>query len=152
MKPATSKKELQALLKRQGLDSKKLTARNVMETMLAFYTNQRAEGCDVTQYGDMLLYQWGIYDWDRGGPKFFLFDITRQFVLGEGEDDDTFQLMFTLHYPVTLEVQSIKAGNRWCHSPQQISEFETFIRNSEPYIYAAERLSEKVSIEYDCAG
>ena len=54
--------------------------------MLAFYESMRFDDVDLAADGDMLLYQWGTYDWGRGAS--FEFDITRQLILGAGEDED----------------------------------------------------------------
>ena len=61
--------------------------------MLAFYGSVRFDDVDLAADGDMLLYQWGAYDWGEG--ESFEFDITRQLILGTGEDEDIFQLSLT---------------------------------------------------------
>ena len=43
-----------------------LTVPAAIDAMLAFYAEVRMEGCDMAHDGDMLLYQWGTYDWGRG--------------------------------------------------------------------------------------
>jgi hypothetical protein len=150
MKPDTSQDEFRLLLGRRDLAGKQLTAADALSAMAEFYLNHRAEGCDLGDGGDMLLYQWGIYGFGR--PKSFQFDITRQFIFGDGEDDEIFQLQFTLHYPVSEEVQAIKAGNRWCDTPKHLAEFESFIRHSAAFQFVAARLSDEVQIRYGCAG
>jgi hypothetical protein len=149
MKPELSETSFRALLRNRNLSEKRMTGADALSVMIAFYRDQRAKGCDATPQGDMLLFQWGIYGFGR--PKTFQFDITRQFIVGTGEDDEIFQLRFTLHYPA-LEVGTMRSGNRWCETPLQTSDFEEFVRKSEAYRYAGTRLSEEIELSYGCAG
>jgi hypothetical protein len=50
--------------------------------MLELYSDVRADGCDLEQDGDMLLYQWGTYAWDleRAKPELEV-DFARQLCL-----------------------------------------------------------------------
>ena len=121
-----------------------------LSAMAEFFVSERADGCDATRQGDMLLYQWGTFDWGDG-PS-FQFDITRQFIVGDGEDDEIFQLRFTLHYPVSDEAKALGSGNRWCKSLTQLDDFQNFIRQSAAYAFAAQRSAERVEIDYGCAG
>ena len=54
--------------------------------MLRFYGDESVAGCRDDGAGDMLLYQWGTYDWGAG--ESFEFDITRQLIFADDEDDD----------------------------------------------------------------
>ena len=53
--------------------------------MLAFYASERCDGCVLEEDGDMLLFQWGTYNW--GDSTHFELNITRQLMPG-GEDGD----------------------------------------------------------------
>jgi hypothetical protein len=150
MKPSRSLKVFRDLLKERALSAQRMIGADALAIMSEFYASERAEGCDTAAQGDMLLYQWGVYDWGHG-PS-FQFDITRQFILGDGEDHEIFQLQFTLHYPVSEEAKALRSGNRWCKSPAELEEFQAFIRQSAAFGFAAQRMSDKVEIAYDCAG
>jgi len=96
--------------------------------MLGFYRQIRASGCPVEEDGDMLLFQWGVYNWGHG--ETYSYDITRQFILSDG-DGEISQLSLTVHFSVTDLLRSLKEGNRWCGSPDEADEFESFIRDHE---------------------
>ena len=151
MKPSDSLKAFRALLKKHALPEQRLTGAEALSMMVEFFAAERAVGCDPTQQQrDMLLYQWGVFDWGDG-PS-FQFDITRQFIVGEGEDDEISQLRFTLHYPVSDEVKALGSGDRWCQSLTQLDDFQNFIRNSTAYRFSAHRRSDRIEIDYNCAG
>jgi len=92
--------------------------------MLAFYRTVRFDDVDLAGNGDMLLYQWGTYDWGRG--ESFEFDITRQLILGTGEDEDIFQLSLTFKFQPTVALLQLGAGNRWRRSLEEVEEFRSF--------------------------
>ena len=47
----------------------RLAAAEALELMAAFYRDVRAEDCDLDADGDMLLFQWGVYDWGTARPS-----------------------------------------------------------------------------------
>lgn len=117
--------------------------------MLGFYANQSAEQC-LSNGGDMLLYQWGTYDWGDG--KSFEFDITRQLIFGDGEDEDIFQLSLTFKFLPTDELTQLASGNRWCRSRAELKDFEYFIRLSAPFLAVNKQLASSAQLEYGIAG
>jgi hypothetical protein len=74
MKPDESKQALQDVAASRGVDLHASTLREGIEAMLAF----RAQIVCATCSDDMLLYQWGSYDWGNG--RYFEVNITRQFI------------------------------------------------------------------------
>lgn len=99
-----------------------------IELMLSFYEEERVAGCEVDDDGDMLLYQWGTYDWGEG--ETFDFDITRQLIGPGGEDEDIFQLSLTFRFAPTIDSRAIESGNRWCSRPNEVELFRDFIHKS----------------------
>lgn len=142
MHPENSEAELR---RRIGAPLDTLTARQGIDAMLAFYVKQRAECVPLEKYGDMLLFQWGVYGFNLLPPTFQI-DITRQFSL-EGEDEP-FQLLFTFHYEPTSESQAIREGNRWCNSPEKLPEFRQFIEASPGYVALSDAPPLRVEIVY----
>lgn len=133
-----------------GSDLAALSPSAGVEAMLEFYRDVRARGCDLARSGDMLLFQWGTYDWGRG--EYFEFDITRQFVLGAGADEDIWQLSLTFRFIPDEALQALGSGHRWCHSPRQVDEFAAWVRDSAAYAAVAGREPESVGLDYECAG
>src|SRR5260370_27897402 len=96
MKVASAKKRFQQLIKAKALQLSSLSPAEGITLMLALYQDERADGCEIDEDGDMLLYQWGCYDWGQG--ETFEFNITRQFMDGAGEEEDIRQLSLTFKF------------------------------------------------------
>jgi hypothetical protein len=77
--------------------------------------------------GDMLLFQWGTYDWHDGKGPSFQFELARQFVIAGFEpdraDDAIWQLRVTLHYAPSDATAAVGDGNRWCERMPDTSAF-----------------------------
>ena len=108
--------------------------------ILRFYDVHRIEGTTIEEDGDMLLFQWGVYDWGKG-PSFEL-DLTRQAIAlipaddeYEWEEQDIRQLCCTFYY-LPEPFRSIEEGNRWCHSPAGLAAFQQFVLE-HPVLYTA---------------
>lgn len=127
MKPSESKQHFEQFVAASGRSVATLSAENAVQLMLAFYQRIRATDCPLNEDGDMILFQWGTYDFGEG--KTYQYDITRQFVRSEPErDTEMSQLSLTTHFPVSDSLQALGHGNYWCPSPEQTKELEQFIR------------------------
>jgi hypothetical protein len=149
MTPRSARKRFLQFIHERGRELASLYPADGIELMLAFYKDERADGC-LKRNGDMLLYQWGCYDWGEG--ESFEFDITRQFIDGAGEDEDIRQLSLTFQFRPTKSLRKLKDGNRWCHSPKELNDFRRFIDSSAPYEAIAMALPARVSLESGIAG
>ena len=149
MTPENAQQELQKRIKQTGTPMTGLTPALGVRLMLDFYRDVRADGCELDEDGDMLLFQWGTYDFGEG--RSFQFDITRQFILAlpEDEDDDSAmsQLSFTFHFTPSAQFDALK-GNRWCSTPDDLKDFETFITDGDVYRAVATARPEKVTLDY----
>ncbi len=123
MTPTESDTELR---RRVGVPLDSLAVRQGIEAMLAFYADQRADGVHMDEDGDMLLFQWGVYSFS--GPPTFQLNLTRQFILPD--EDEPYQLSLTFHHAPSDQMKALEAGNRWCHSTDDLPEFRTFIDRS----------------------
>lgn len=106
-------------------------AAELVQVMLAFYRDHRVDGVEIDGDGDMLLFQWGTYDWGEG--KKFELDITRQFIDEDEECSEMIQLHMTLKFAVTDELEQIESGNEWCDSPEDINDFVKFVESNKAY-------------------
>src|SRR6266540_90945 len=52
--------------------------------------------------------------------RFFEVSIVRQFILGDGEDDDIWQLSLKFMYQPTGARTALSDGNRWCHRLDEV--------------------------------
>jgi len=128
-----------------------LTPADGVAAMISFYCDERADGCLFDDDADMLLFQWGTYDWGQG--ESFEFNITRQLILGGvSEDENIWQLSLTFKFTPDDQLRQLKPGNRWCRSSGDIRPFQDFIHDSEPYRIVADRRPSLVQLDYECAG
>lgn len=147
MKVEDAAAELEKHFARRGEVEAALTPSVAVASMMAFYRDVRAEECDLEADGDMLLFQWGTYDWGDG-PR-FEFDITRQFILGAGDDDDITQLHITFRFKPDETLQSIAAGDRWCRTPSELTDFSSFIEGQPAYHAVASRTDGEQDVRYE---
>ncbi len=122
----------------------------IISCMLDFYRDERVEDCRIEDDGDMLLYQWGTYDWGQG--RWFDLNITRQFIPQGGEDDDIFQLSVTAKYSPAPDLDELCSGNKWCGSPDEFPQFEEFVRGSNALKHLTGRPGDKVAITCNLTG
>lgn len=174
MKPQNAKREFETLLMQRELSLTALAVDRACQAMLDFYRLHRADGCDVSADGDMLLYQWDVVDSEEHG-RCLEWNLTRQFMLaatsdeesddadddadddeGDSSDDDelTWQLSLTMRFPLDDSVEAFSAGNKWCptHRPQAVDYFEKFIRESPAFKLAVTRTTASVELDYFNAG
>jgi hypothetical protein len=121
-----------------------------IDLMLRFYGDEPVDGLANGDTADMLLFQWGVFDWGHG--ESFEFDITRQLIFGDGEDDDIFQLSLTFRFVPTDELRNLPKGNRWCSSRAELEDFRHFVLRSAPYAALNKKLASSVDLHYGCAG
>ena len=120
-----------------------------IQRMLTFYREVRVEGCALDADEDMLLYQWGTYDWGKG--ESVELDITRQLIVGDG-DEDIFQLSLTFKFESAESLRQIGNGNHWCHSLEELEEFQAFISGSPAFQILGRKEPSEVQLEYGIAG
>jgi len=131
----------------RGVMLSQLTAEAAVDLMLAFYQAVRADDVAMNADGDMLLFQWGVYDWGHGAS--FTYNITRQLIFPHGdsqqdveqaehtEDDEDeytmaiYQLSLTLNYTPTDVLYAITPGNRWCSHRGELTEFKEYIKGAD---------------------
>ena len=143
--------QAEAALRRRlrGRSFEHLTGPAAFDVMLSFYLEERARGV-IDAGGDMLLFQWGDYTWDD--PS-FMYDVTRQFITGTGEDDDDFwQLSLTVHYAVSEETQRLGTGSRWCGDSREAAEFATFVREHPVTAYVSSVAPLRADLQFGQAG
>lgn len=112
--------------------------------MFAFYQAEKPAGCDGPD-GDMLLFQWGTYDWGTG--RHFSLNITRQFIEDGLQDDDAIsQLSLTFRFDPTVELEALGAGNRWCDGPSEFSIVRDSALSSVPFMAVADQSAAAVEL------
>lgn len=150
MKLKVAKKAFREYLASKGERLPKLTPARAVVAMTSFYRDVRADGCPIEADGDMLLFEWGIFDWGSGAR--FEIDIVRQLIAEPGDDDDIWQLHLTFRCEPTEALEGLGKGSRWCHSPHDLPDFLAFVE-SHPIFRALPPGSVFVpELWYECAG
>jgi hypothetical protein len=151
MAPGDAQTEFTNRLRTSGLELPRVSVDAGFSEAFAFYRDVRPAGCEKDLDGDMLLFQWGTYDWAKG--RYFNLDLTRQFVLEGAEDDEgIFQLAFTFLYTPSPALESLQDGNRWCRTPADLAEFQRYVTSTEAYRVALAQVPHKVQLTYEAAG
>jgi hypothetical protein len=84
MKPSESVAAFEAYIESNSASLLKLTLQSGFALLLSFYESARAEPCSAPD-ADMLLFQWGTYNWGEGGS--FELSLSRQFIEADAECD-----------------------------------------------------------------
>lgn len=146
MKSGDAMHEFERLLHARGASIDKLSVCDGVDAMIEFYRTIRADDCAIESDGDMLLFQWGTYDWGHGDR--FELDLTRQLIRDGAEDDDIWQLSLTFVFPPN----PITNGNRWCASPDGLDEFANFVRTHAAYVSASQSTPVRVELDFEATG
>jgi hypothetical protein len=152
MKVAESEASFRKALRRQARRVADLDADSGVSAMVNFYLSSRVDDVvDISDGGDMLVFQWGTYDWGNG-PS-FEYDLTRQFIVDGYDDDDAlWQLSLTLRFKSDSRNEAIGRGDRWCREPSQIDVFKEFIQTADATVYARTNVPERVELTLEQAG
>jgi hypothetical protein len=119
--------------------------------MLSFYRDVRADDADMADGGDMLLFQWGTYDWGSG--EMFELDITRQLIPKEAADDDEiWQLGLTYSFAPDDKLRALQDGNRWASGVTELQEFEAFVVSHPAFEAVKDRTDGHVVVDFEIAG
>jgi hypothetical protein len=128
MEIKTSLQEFKDYLRKSEKGTNEINAEDAIRIMCSFYEDIRCNEVSFETDGDMLLFQWGTYDWGNG--EHFEIGFVRQFSIPEPKDEDVefdgegiWQLNMVLHYPPEESLKGIKPGQIWCHSPDEIEPF-----------------------------
>ncbi|MFY7865683.1 hypothetical protein [Roseateles sp.] len=146
MTPIESRAAFESFLASHGASVSSCTPRQGVDLMFAFYQSEKPVGCDGLD-GDMLLFQWGTYDWGKG--RHFSLNITRQFIEKVLQDDAAIsQLSLTFRFDPTVELEELGAGNRWCDGPSEFTLVRDFALSSVPLLAVADQSAVAVELEH----
>lgn len=150
MQSRSAKTELRRFLQARGLGAVPRTPREAVASILAFFDEIHAADCRGDDH-DMLLYQWGTYDWGKG--LHFDLDITRQFIADDDdENDEPWQLHLTFRFPPSAELGALGDGNRWCRDRTELPAFREFVVRSPAFVALADRVDGEFELLWECAG
>lgn len=149
MRSEDALERFESLLSSHGLTADQLTLDQGVSFALQFYRDFRADDCDIENDGDMMLFQWGNYDWRNG--RFFEFNLTRQFMESDDIDPEIWQLSLTFTYELTQELEIFQSGNKWWSEslPAPLNTFEAFIRDSKAYKAVSSLVPEEIVLNFE---
>jgi hypothetical protein len=145
MKASAAKTQFLKRLKAAGLSLDTLTAAAGVEAMLTYYAEERAEGCPFEADGDMLLFEWGTYDWGDG-PAFEV-AITRQLIVSADEDEEPRQLRLIFRFDPSIG-DAVGKSNKWCQSLGELVKFRRFVTQSAALKAVAQQSAESVELRF----
>jgi len=151
MKPEAAKQYFINFIEKRNLQISDLTPNEGIKAMIEFYLNERADYCPPEDDGDMLLYQWGTYDWGKG--ENFELNITRQLITDNGpEAENIWQLSLTFKYEPSSNLSEMGNDNKWCESLKYVKTLKEFINNTVAYKILNNTPPKEVTLDYECAG
>lgn len=144
MKPSESVALFEENVEAGGWSLLELTAHVGVKQMMAFYASRVAQCC-VGPNEDMLLFEWGTYNWGEG--ESFELSLTRQFMeqVGEGQPEIS-QLRLVFKYPPNAELSALGEGSRWCASRSELAEFAKYVEESPAFQAVARQQPPRVRL------
>jgi len=149
--PTNAETEFRRFLTERGLDPNSVSVARGVDAALAFFQEVRF-GPLADGDGDMLLFQWGTYDWGEG--KHFEVDITRQLIWPSPDDEEEqelWQLSLRFRFEPDDELQVLRSGSQWWDDPLDLREFRSFIDDSDGFGAVSERTDADVELSFGSA-
>lgn len=131
MQIAESPDSLRKFLEQRSLALDRSAPVTLFAALIDWFESERAQdAAPIEEDGDMLLFQWGTYDW--GDRPTFQYNLTRQLITSAVDVDDQqiWQLGLTAHYAPTARLTQLGSANRWCGSPSECDDLRERIRAS----------------------
>lgn len=122
-----------------------LTAGTTVELAAKLYKELKTNIVFEREEGDMLLFQYGIYDWMDGFGEHFEFDITRQFFIPNC--DEPYQLNLTLNYDAEM-FKGIRSYDCWSIEFSSIEDFVAHIQTTEGFQLAEGAVPKTYRLEF----
>jgi hypothetical protein len=146
--PENARQEFEKFLSSKGLHQRDLTLADGCEAVFDFYRDLRPRGRVFEQEkgSNMLLFQWGTYDWGTG--EHFSFNLTRQ-LIGDGPVDDAMrQLGLTFEFQPDNELRALGRGDKWCDSLSALPEFREYVYRSAAFAICTAHQIRRAVIDY----
>ena len=146
VKAEDAEKEFRAFLRDRGTPFETLGAEDGLNAMISFYREVRVTGLRFEKDEDTLLLQWGCYEQTDGFA--FVFDITRQLILSQPEEDSIWQLHLSFYFRPTDQLLSLGSDNRWCESLDALPSFVSFLRDHSVIAALSPHSPQRRSLNY----
>jgi hypothetical protein len=109
------------------------------------YKQYRIDRCLADDDGDVLVFQWGTYDWGDGEQ--FEVSLTRELLtaVGDGEEDVR-QVALAYRFEPTRELEQLGDGELWCDDPGSADRFWAKVQKTKPYLAVAHRTDAEMEL------
>jgi len=116
----------------EKLRNSNISADIAIQSIREFYENLKHPNTNTEENpnNDMLLFQYGTYDWSGAGPQ-FEFNVTRQ--IATSEEDEFYQFSLTLKYENNTDTSNIESYNLWSEDCESIEDWIAEIKTTEGY-------------------
>ena len=126
--------------------SKDLTASLFVELSSNLFKELKVKGISQGyDDSDMLLFQYGVYDWGNEFGRHFSFDITRQFIIPT--EDEPFQLSFALIFEPE-HFEKVGAYETWSIDYSDFDKFIIHVKDTEGFKSAQSFIPKTYSIQF----
>lgn len=132
----------------RGLKPETLSIDLFPDLIVAYYVECPFSGVDLDQDGDMLLFQYGAWNFNK--ERYFELDFTRQLYLQGNEEKghQVYQMSITFFYPEEL-FQNLASLNKWAMNHCEIDVFCDFVKSSPGFVRASGLRQSKLEIDVD---
>lgn len=110
-----------------------LTPADGIEAMIRFFEEDLcADALPADEDGDVLLFQWGTYDWSGSVPPNPEFEVslTRQLSFADGEDVEIRQLALRFLFAPDPDLGALGRGETWCFNRADLHGFRANVLGS----------------------
>ena len=122
-----------------------ISPENGIRHMCTFYRSHPIAGTvPEAEDGDMLLFQWGRFDWGDG-PHFSV-SITRQLIFAQDDDPDIRHLSLAFRFD---QITADTRGTLWCHSRKDLPDFADQIQASEALAVIAATSPDRIDLDWE---
>ncbi len=144
-----AKRQFEELARRSGRDFASIAPADGIALMRAFYDDVRFGGLVDESCADMLLYQYGTYDWGDGEE--FVYDITRQLSLADADGQELWQLSLRFTFAPTQALRALGEADRWCNAHDEAPAFGSFLERCPAYAEVGRATPRGVTLKFEQA-
>jgi hypothetical protein len=144
-----ARRSLEEHASHQGLDLAFIDPAGAVDVMIHWYETVGADDAAPSdEDGDGLLFQWGTYEFEE--PRTFQYNLTRQLISYEDDEQVIWQLSLTLHYEPSTESGNLR-GDRtiWCFARADIPAWRAAVRASAASSYVARRRPVHAAVTFE---
>jgi hypothetical protein len=149
MRPEESQTAFEHFIRAMHGEIQSLSLPDSVDCFLRFYAEVHASRVtNETENGDVLLFQYGSYDFGKGLD--FHFDLTRQFISEEAADDGAIsQLHLTFLFAPSDEFHAVGVHTLWCYRREELPRFRDEILSSQAFLLARAYLPKSVTVLWE---